>query len=280
MKTESKVRMPAGPGKRLVPCPPLFVWSWAFTLVELLVVLGVIALLAALVLPALSKGKQTALSAACRNNLKQLQTGFLSYGHDNYDLFPSNNYVYAANLDVLVLGASWAPGNALLDLSTSNLEQGSIFPYVPAAAVFHCPADRSTTLNPATGALQPRVRSYSMNIWLNSLLEPNGARSLGEITGKPLSDVFVFIDTHQDSIGDAAFGIYQSNTRLVANYWLDTPADRHRQGANLSFLDGHVESWHWLAPKVFKVYSQMSKTGADRADLRRLQDALPPPRRR
>jgi len=253
--------------------------SRAFTLVELLVVIAIIALLAGLLLPTLSRAKQTASSLSCRSNLRQLQTAFLSYTHDTYDLFPPNNYIYAANLQLLVMGNSWAPGSALLDLTTSNLESGSLFPYVPAAKVFRCPADSSTTRDPATGAVVPRVRSYSMNLWLNCAVEPNGARSMGEVIGKPLDEVFVFIDVHPDSIGDPAFGIYQSNAPTVANYWVDLPADRHLQGASLSFLDGHVENWRWLAPKRFKIYGQLSDRGGDRADLRRLQGALPPPRR-
>jgi type II secretory pathway pseudopilin PulG len=63
-------------------------------LIELLVVIAVIAILAALLLPALSKSKEQALRIACLNNLKQLQICSHLYALDHADRLPPNNFVY------------------------------------------------------------------------------------------------------------------------------------------------------------------------------------------
>src|SRR5688572_7499068 len=60
----------------------------AFTLIELLVVIAVVGIMAALLLPALSKTREQARSTGCRNNMKQLALAFLMYSEDNEDTFP------------------------------------------------------------------------------------------------------------------------------------------------------------------------------------------------
>ena len=64
--------------------------SAGFTLIELLVLLAIVALLAALLLPALGRVKTAATSTACMNNLKELQLAWLSYVHENDDKFSPN----------------------------------------------------------------------------------------------------------------------------------------------------------------------------------------------
>jgi len=252
----------------------------AFTLIELLVVIAVIAVLAALLLPVLSGGRDRAWTAACLNNLKQLQTGWHMYTHDNNDYVVPNNYVAAVgpvpgstNYPTLLAGgASWCPGIAQLDTTTSNIESGLLFPYNRSPNIYHCPSDRATV----TG--QPdllRTRSYTMNLELYCDSVANTFHKVTQIHNPTPPNLFVLIDTQEQEIWDPTFGMFgMKNT--FANYWLDLAADRHGRGANLSFADGHVEHWRWRTWKHFSTVFQATTGPDDLADLRRLQQCIAP----
>ena len=91
--------------------------------------------------------------------------------------------------------------------------------------------------------------------------------------------MFAFIDENEKAIDDGLFAI--SNRFMPpqdgnSDTWADLPTDRHNQGCNLSFLDGHAERWRWKAPKVFRgTYHMPPVNKLDLEDLHRLQSCLP-----
>lgn len=245
----------------------------AFTLVELLVVLAIIAILAALLLPALSRAKSKALTAACMNNLKQLQICWHSYAHDNEDVMTPNNFVYfvspgTTNSSTLGEdGQTWCRSIATQDGYPINDDTSLLFRYNQNPGIYHCPADRSTVDN------QPdklRNRSYNLSNSANCRAA-NHFRKVTEIP-RP-TELFTFIDTHEDAISDATFGVFALGS-YWQNYWLDVPADRHSQGANASFADGHVERWKWRSPKRGRAVGSHTYDEADLADLREIQQHI------
>ncbi|MBC8097447.1 MAG: prepilin-type N-terminal cleavage/methylation domain-containing protein [Akkermansiaceae bacterium] len=238
----------------------------AFTLVELLVVIAITAVLAALLIPSLSRGKAKAADVMCLSNLKQLQTCWQLYTMGNDDRLAPNNSVVAVpgSTNSLTASASWCAGSPRHDSSTISIEMGVLFTYNRSVGIYRCPADKSTIEDKAGNLLpQPRNRSYNLSQSLNGFPEYDPVmrdyiptfKKLALITEPDPVNCLVFVDEHADTMYDALFGMPTDHYDGSQTWW-DLPANRHSQGANFSFADGHVERLKWEIPKTFRYWVQ------------------------
>jgi prepilin-type N-terminal cleavage/methylation domain-containing protein/prepilin-type processing-associated H-X9-DG protein len=191
----------------------------AFTLIELLVVMAIIAVLAGLLLPALSRGKAQAYNAACVNNLRQLAIATRAYADDNQEHLPSAEILPTLPVD---------PRNPLpriCDLLASYLG-GTGGTNTNRATVFKCPVDKM-------GRFAAEGSSYEWNAELNG-------RRMDEVR---TDHAFLLLQPGNPAGGITNFVLTfpPESTPLLLDYDNSHPRSA-KPGKNVAFMDGHVSA--------------------------------------
>ena len=239
----------------------------AFTLVELLVVIGIIAILMAILLPALNKARIQAQTVACKSNLRQIHQGLLLYANDHNgwimpprETFP---WVNQAGYPGYMAYVSWNQFLAKYP-NYDNANAG----YVARRAylsfkIYDCPANGENFAKPSSTWIDPAAGSYGLNGWMGG---DAGNIVNGRFTGGNWSSAvfnaagqwvyyYRLTKTFQPTLmylaGDSGYyynGNYIAGDGLQITVWsgIVIPNLRHGGKSNILFHDGHVED---LGPK-------------------------------
>jgi len=198
-------------------------------LVELLVVIGIIALLISILIPALTRARDQANRAKCMANLRSLTSAWMMYANDNKGRLARAETYQPAPGSKDPGGWVWdGPGN-------EPIKNGTLYRYLNLLEVYQCPAE--SVLDRTTGAL--RERSYSINGFCNGSWPSYPA--VTQITRIPrASEIFVFIEELDYRGWNEGSFVIEDPFNFV-----DYPPSWHLRGACLSFADGHCEAWQW-----------------------------------
>lgn len=274
-----------------------------FTLIELLVVIAIIAILMAIVMPALHTAKKVATSAVCLGNVRSLAIGWVMYADDNDGLLMCNGACYefwTGSYDPTPwvhsprdpagnpLGIP-APPTITNQDRFRGIQLGTMWPYVKDVDVYHCPGDnRRSTRRPPRDAF----RSYSISYAFGDLRPGVGGRGgyryyrrMQEVKSAPLYYVFVEEEHNASAYGENEGGWHLpfsgSMNRLYnpAGWtFYDPLASYHVKSSTFGFADGHAERKKWMDKRTLEfiqhnaddpsAHSGFNRTSPDNQDLR------------
>jgi len=236
----------------------------AFTLIELLVVIAVIALLLALLIPALRSAKEQGQRAVCLNNLRQLTLAWIMYAEDN-----DGN---------LVNGRAWGPtrgpwGPPWVDKedfsasdpndANSRDRTGALWAYTRDAGVYRCPLGKPG--RPVTYAIVCAANGDSPDETRESLFKSKRIgrtvlwiRKLSDIVSPSAAQRAIFVDYGDMSWPDFQVHYAYPGWKLGGGI----PFVHHNQGITLSMADGHVEYWKWRGAETMDLINATLPSGS------------------
>ena len=208
-----------------------------FTLIELLVVIAIIAILMAILMPALNRVKEQGSRTACLSNVKQLTLAWIMYAYENDDKIVNASTFFSRPGEPAWIGAQWQFTGTEQE-RREHLKDGILYPYCNDVDIFACP----------TG-IRGEVLTYAIVDAMNGATSIPGT---ADLMIKRLNQIrrpgerFVFID--EGKISPDSWTVFYDQES-----WWDLPTVRHGDGTNFSFVDGHSDHWKWKDPRTVKL---------------------------
>ena len=204
-----------------------------FTLIELLVVIAVIAVLMAILMPALNRAREQGKRAACLSNLKQLMLAWNMYADDN-----DNKIVGGSTTGLNSSWVCWPGNNAPQQDKIEWIKRGLLFRYCPNLKLYKCPTGERGEM--VTYAIVDSMNGYGGIPGTELQMLKNRLRILNP------GERAVFLD--EGRLTAASWTVWYDR-----HQWWDQITARHGDGTNFSFADGHSEYWKWKDPRTVEI---------------------------
>ena len=262
----------------------------AFTLIELLVVIAIIAVLMAILFPALNRAREQGRRAVCLSNLKQLALAWTMYADENNDKIVNGEAAGGGNGQAPTpslsqnrhggeqywvggdCGDFWSGENLPREIQYRAIQNGALYPYTKKETLYRCP----------TG-VRGEMRTYTIGDSMNGLrrdgtFSGNVGRRVGRtvLWVKKRTDIvspgpayrLVFLD--EGRITPDSYATHYVNER-----WWDPPFVRHGDGTNVSFADGHSAYWKYKGQKTLETGKLAAVAGRSATDLHQMVPESP-----
>ena len=227
-----------------------------FTLIEQLVVIAIIAILMAILMPALNRVKEQGKRSTCLSNLKQLTLAWIMYADENDDNLvngDSGEYSIHQNEEPWVQ-RDWSSGMTEKEKERA-IRQGALWPYTKELRLYKCPTVNKIV---RSGSQEKILRTYSVSDSMNCKDWPNmNAKMIKKRLDIPNPAYrIVFVDdggTNPSALG--GWTVYVQEER-----WWDPPPVRHGDGTTFSFADGHSDYHKWKDPRTIEFGKRVPPT--------------------
>jgi len=207
-----------------------------FTLVELLVVIGIIAILAGLLLPVLNKSRDKAIQTECAGNLKQIAAAEAGYAADSNNQFAASFYRNSSNVN-----SYWV---------------NDLYPYIKEPKIFTCGADENEDKKDDFEETVEDIGDFCVSYLANGGVlsgrkryiceAPSRTMTLGPRKHEEANDKDDLKSKTSESALDPPLGYTNSGTFSTTNFDIDFTGThkngRHEQVSNFLFVDGHTEA--------------------------------------